>query len=843
MNRIAVPLVCITLTMPATAAGANQLLVGEDFEGGFSDGGLPTGWSDNSRTWADLDVEYSRSTDHPHGGKACQQIVCSRLDSGAVQMVPTRSTPLKRGRIYRIRAWLKGDVGPVALQLRQSPSPYRVYVEDALDVDREWRPLDYFWTSTIDDPNARFMLRFTAEGNLWVDEILIEEASADEAARQAPPPEPGNLLSNGNFDLRLAGWLVNHSCDAWREAKLEIDTVQDNPCLKMTIPDGVHVLLSSDVTPIVSGRPVTVACRLRADKPTSVNMGSGNCGSRPNVTSDWQTFTAVGKARFMPRPADHFRLSVLGPVTLWIDDVRLSQESSPADVRHFQAALLSDRHPLSFYHDTEMPTLQLLTSTPPGTEPSMLHWQIEDFWGNVRLSDDHQPGTGHRSTQIDCRDLGRGWYRASVQWTEGDRTRQHESVFVVLPPSGRSGPIDESPFGAHFSIDPTGLRIAQAAGVRWLRLHPPNHTKWRVVQPTDKSQWAWRDEPIRIAKEAGLELVGSLDRCPNWASSAPSGTPDVGFYTGIGAWLPKDWSDWEDYVAQTVRRYKSQIQIWEVWNEPNLTSWLIPRQGQTRAEAYVEMLKHTYPIVKREDPGTTVIGGCVAGAMTENSSAWKFTQEIIDQGALELMDALSFHQYITRSVDEGDEPIEAWLGRLKAKMQAAGRPLPIINSEGGYANPGGSIRYRPCPANVVSPENMARWLVRQYVSQLGLGVDQFFFYNFFVDGSPIVRDWEGFVEGDGQPRPNVAAYAQMSWTLDGARFDRVERPTEDVWLYRFTTPRGRVTVAWARTGHQAQIEFPHASQAWDLMGGELELPRDKKLAVSDAPLYVLDTTQ
>ena len=27
---------------------------------------------------------------------------------------------------------------------------------------------------------------------------------------------------------------------------------------------------------------------------------------------------------------------------------------------------------------------------------------------------------------------------------------------------------------------------------------------------------------------------------------------------------------------------------------------------------------------------------------------------------------------------------------------------------------------------------------------------------------------EGFVEGDGQPRPNVAAYAQMSWILDGA---------------------------------------------------------------------------
>lgn len=540
----------------------------------------------------------------------------------------------------------------------------------------------------------------------------------------------------------------------------------------------------------------------------------------------------------MPRPGDHFHLSALGPVTLWVDDVRLEQESRPADSTRSQAAILSGRHPLSLYHDTETPRVKLITSTSPQTEPCSFHWKIEDFWGNVRLKDTHKPATGRQAERIDCQDLGRGWYRASVRWTENDRPKQHESTFVVLPPFERSGPIADSPFGAHFSIDPTGLQIAQAAGVRWLRLHPPNHTKWRVVQPTGQNQWAWRDDPIRIARQAGLKLVGSLDRCPNWASSAPPGTPDVGFYTGIGAWVPKNWSDWEDYVAQTVRRYKSQIQIWEVWNEPNLTDWLIPRQGQTRAQAYVEMLKHTYPVVKRENPNATVIGGCVAGAMTENSSAWKFTQDIIDQGALELMDALSFHQYITRSVDEGDEPIEVWLTRLKAKMQAAGRPLPIINSEGGYADPGSSIRYRPCPANVVSPENMARWLVRQYVSQLALGVRQFFFYNFFVDGSPVVRRWEGFVEGDGQPRPNVAAYAQMSWILDGANFDRVDRPTDDVWLYQFKTPRGRVSVAWARTDQQARIEFPHASQAWDLMGSRLDLPRDKTLTVTDAPIYI-----
>ena len=71
-------------------------------------------------------------------------------------------------------------------------------------------------------------------------------------------------------------------------------------------------------------------------------------------------------------------------------------------------------------------------------------------------------------------------------------------------------------------------------------------------------------------------------------------------------------------------------------------------------------------------------------------------------------------------------------------MRRAGRELPIVNSEGGYANPGTSLTYRPCPANTIDADKMARWLVRQYVSQWAAGVRQFFFYNFFIDGSPYV---------------------------------------------------------------------------------------------------------
>ncbi|MEW6357628.1 MAG: carbohydrate binding domain-containing protein [Planctomycetota bacterium] len=829
MHRLwLIGIVCMALT-----TWAEELLPNGDFEGRFSEKGIADGWADNS-SWADLDVTYAREAENPRSGTACQKIACTRLGSGAVQMIPMQGIPLKKGKIYRIRAWLRGDPIPVAVQLRLAGAPYTVYVEKHAVPGKEWQEGGYFWTSNVDDPKARLMLRFSDVGAIRVDDISVQELTLDEALKAAPPPAQGNLLHNGDFDLGSANWLLHHPCDNWREADPAVEQGEHGPCLKVVVPEGISAAICSDAVDVSPGHPIVISCRMRADRPATVRFHSNHCGREVQVVQEWRAFEAKGRAGFGPRPYDFVRFSIRGPATVWLDDVQLRQDGKTEGERP-RAAIVSDRHPMSLYHDGETPTLRLMRSS---AAPIAVEWKVENFWGRVVRSGASETIAGRNEARIPCAGLPRGWYHASVAWKAGNRECRNESAFAILPPPGRTGDVQTSPFGAHFALDPTSLKLARAVGVRWLRLHPPNHTKWRVVEPK-KGEWAWRDEPIRIAREAGLELCGSLDRCPTWASSAPPGTPERGFYTGTGAWLPRDWAEWEDYVARTVRRYKKDIHIWEIWNEPNLTEWLIPREGQTRAQAYVELLQHTTPIVRREDPAATVIGACVAGAMREKSPARQFAFDIIDLGALRLMDVFSFHEYIGRSVDEGDEPIAVWIGRLRDKMRAAGRDLPIINSEGGYANPGSAITYRPGSQDVVPPDKMARWLVRQYVAQTALGVGRFYFYNFFIDGSPVVQGWEGFLEGDGQPRPNVAAYATMTWLLDGATFERTDQPTDNLWIHTFTTPRGRLAVAWARTGATARQIFEDAKQSWDLIGAEVNVPDDRTFTITDAPLYIL----
>ncbi len=827
----------LMILLPLAAMSGENLVPNGHFEGGFTAQGTAQGWADNS-SWANLDVTYAAETVNPHSGKQCQRVTCTRLVDGAVQIIPTAWVPLAKGKIYCVTAWLRGDVGRVAVQLRQAPAPYRIYIEGGGEVAREWRKVEYLWTSTEDDEHARLMLRFTQTGTLWIDDVSVEELTIDEARASVPPPTKGNLLLNGGFDLDTANWMLAHHCDDWREPTMRVEEeVPGQPVLRLQVPEGIGFTLESDAVRIAPGFPIAISARMRSSAPTKVTMSTRHCGAQAQVGATWTTLTASGEAAFEPSSSDNVMIAGHGPVTLWIDDVTLRQEgaTSPPAPRP-EVALISTRHPLSLFHDGETPKLRMLTYV-SGKAVMPADWHIEDFWGKRVLWGRAWAKPGRDEQIIEGEGLPRGWYHATVTWTDAGVERHNESTFCLLPPMERKGDVKLSPFGAHFSVDPTGLALAKAVGCRWLRLHPPNFTKMRTVEPA-QGQWAWQDEPIKIARAAGLSIVGSLDRLPRWASSAPEGTPDY-YYEGMAAWMPKDWADWEKYVAETVKHHRADIHLWEVWNEPNLTGWLIPHKGQTQAQGYVELLQHTYPIVKREDPKATVIGGVVAGALTEKSDAAAFASEVIKLGGLKLMDIFSFHDYINAPVDEGPDPLAAWIARLRAEMKAAGRELPIINSEGGFANPGTSITYRPSPPDVVPPDKMARYMVRQYIAQWAQGIDRFFFYNFFVDGSPSASAWEGFVEGDGQPRPNVAAYAMMSWILDGATFEKTEQPSPNVWMHRFMTPRGPVVVAWAKTGAEAEVHAVRCANAWDMMGAPIDVPEDGWFRITDAPVYLL----
>lgn len=62
---------------------------------------------------------------------------------------------------------------------------------------------------------------------------------------------------------------------------------------------------------------------------------------------------------------------------------------------------------------------------------------------------------------------------------------------------------------------------------------------------------------------------------------------------------------WREFVALVVNRYKNDVNVWEIWNEPDSPTYLTPNNPR----AYGQILKPAYSVIKMIDPGATVITG------------------------------------------------------------------------------------------------------------------------------------------------------------------------------------------------------------------------------------------
>ncbi len=110
----------------------------------------------------------------------------------------------------------------------------------------------------------------------------------------------------------------------------------------------------------------------------------------------------------------------------------------------------------------------------------------------------------------------------------------------------------------------------------------------------------------------------------------------------------------------------------------NSLGWLIPPKNMSQSEAYFELLKHTYPVVKDANPQATVVGLAVSREFRAGDrKLWDFVNGVLDLGGLRYMDVVSYHTYIRGAIDERtkDRPSE-WIPRLRERMRESGGENP-----------------------------------------------------------------------------------------------------------------------------------------------------------------------
>jgi hypothetical protein len=235
-----------------------------------------------------------------------------------------------------------------------------------------------------------------------------------------------------------------------------------------------------------------------------------------------------------------------------------------------------------------------------------------------------------------------------------------------------SAAITGSRWGINFHVpSPLGTSVDEIAGTgaKWVRI-------WMDPAVFDGGGSALYDD--LFTRLASLRITPFV--------TVPNETPGV--------------TTWKTRLTAIINRYKSMVQYWEIFNEPNYG---------IAATTYVSYVKAGYQTIKALQPTAKVIAGVVAHVDTS------YFQSMLNAGAGPFMDIFTFHPYNT--LPEYEKSEATTYPQLKSMAASAQPPIVLWQGECGYPSTStseGWHREGPWSERV-----QAKWLTRRFLTDLG----------------------------------------------------------------------------------------------------------------------------
>jgi hypothetical protein len=209
---------------------------------------------------------------------------------------------------------------------------------------------------------------------------------------------------------------------------------------------------------------------------------------------------------------------------------------------------------------------------------------------------------------------------------------------AAQPSSAPPSAVGNLPFDYGIQVDPRGNKAAnighiQSMGFHWVKLQMP----WKDVEPSPGSyQWGMWDDVIGAYSGAGIKVLLSIPKAPDWARPAGDNRSVEG--------PPADYSTFARFLGEVATHYKGRVQAIEVWNEQNL--WYEGGGTPMPPDRYVAMLGAAYQAIKAADPGMIVVSGAptpagdVAGAAIDDIN---YLNGMYAAGLKNVSDAIGAH--------------------------------------------------------------------------------------------------------------------------------------------------------------------------------------------------------
>jgi len=159
------------------------------------------------------------------------------------------------------------------------------------------------------------------------------------------------------------------------------------------------------------------------------------------------------------------------------------------------------------------------------------------------------------------------------------------------------------------------MRDIKNLGARWVRVD----FNWPAIQPYNGYMYHWGmyDRVVRVAGVHHLKVLGVLGYTPRWAQEPRCSILVITWAAGQKC-NPISTEAFARFAGAAALRYKGKsVRAWEIWNEPNLSSYWKTAQSGSRAVhadavAYAKFANAAAYQIRRNAHDTLVVTGGLA---------------------------------------------------------------------------------------------------------------------------------------------------------------------------------------------------------------------------------------
>jgi hypothetical protein len=383
-----------------------------------------------------------------------------------------------------------------------------------------------------------------------------------------------------------------------------------------------------------------------------------------------------------------------------------------------------------------------------------------------------------------------------------------------------------------------GMHVRYGAEMRapWPNVH---FHSWRVITPEtewdglqpNKEQWKFThlDQAVEIAKQQSIEILLTLGQTPEWAATRPYEI----VHNGPGASSePLRAEDWENYVRTVARRYKGKIKYYELWNEPRFREvdpYRVMPGFTGYAAQMVELGRVAKRVIGEEDPAAVLISPAIDGWMPRVEQWFK-------SGGGAVAPVLAYHFYV-----RPPEGMVKIYRDLKAITKRYGYPdMPIWNTEAGYFvfNPEqAAIPVRPGSddvfAKVLTPDELAAYMVRAHILTAAVGLDRFYWYSWDIRNMGLTRSFGNV------PTIGSIAYGTMLGWLRETTINQCATENDKTWICSMNRDGEEAYVVW-NADDEIMFDIPNYMVVGEMetIGGQIMPIGGKRIQVGMSPVLL-----